>query len=213
MLAAIFRNHRARVLLSMLVKALKHIAALCLPVFAANIIDSLSVSNGVFFTRPVILSIAASVIALAVNLICFWIDSILYHRFTRAVETGFKMAMVQKLETLSIRYHQNTQSGKVLSKLISDVQFIGILIYERLTDVLHLCIDVVFVILTALFRFPPMLLFYVVIVPAATLLIRSFVKPVLDSKAFMRKQTESSNAAFQEMLEMSQLTQIGRAHV
>ena len=205
-LLAIFRNHRARFILSMIVKAVKHIAALCLPVFAANIIDSLSVGNGVFFTRPVIFSIAASLIALAVNLVCFWIDSIIYHRFTRAVETGFKMAIVQKLEALSIRYHQTTQSGKVLSKLISDVQFIGILIYERLTDVLHLCIDVVFVILTALFRFPPMLLFYIVIVPAATLLIRSFVGPILDSKAFMRRETETSNATFQEMLEMSQLT-------
>ena len=205
-LLRIFGNHRARFVAAMIVKSVKHIAALMLPVFAANIIDSLAGGNGVFFSWPVLLSIFASVTALLVNLVCFWIDSILYHRFTRAVESGFKMAIVRKLEALSIRYHQNTQSGKLLSKLISDVQFIGMLIYDRLGDVLHLGIDVVFVIVTALLRFPPMLLFYLVIVPAATLFIRSFMKPVLESKAFMRRQTETSNAAFQEMLEMSQLT-------
>ena len=82
----------------------------------------------------------------------------------------------------------------------------GLVGSDRLGDVLHLGIDVVFVMVTALLRFPPMLLFYLVIVPAATLFIRSFMKPVLESKAFMRRQTETSNAAFQEMLEMSQLT-------
>ena len=197
--------HRGRIALSMAVKSLKHVAALMLPVFAANIIDTV-VTGGAFFVWPVFFNIVASFAALAVNLVCFWLDRLIYHRFVRAAESGFKLALVQKLEALSMRYHNNAQSGTLLSKLISDVQFITMLIYERLTDLLHLCIDICFVVVAALTRFPPMLLFYAVIIPAATLLIRRFARPVLESKAAMRRKTEGSNAAFKEMLEMTQLT-------
>jgi len=197
--------HPVRFTLSMLVKALKHLGALMLPVFAANIIDA-AITAGNFFTWPVLSNILGSLVALLVNLVCFWIDANIYHRFTRAVESAFKMALVRKLQALSLSYHSNTQSGRLLSKLISDVQFIEQLIYERLTDVLHLCVDVVFVIVTAWMRFKPMLLFYVIIVPAAVLFIRRAAKPVLNSKANLRRHTESTNAAFKEMLDMDRLT-------
>ena len=149
----------------MVIKALKHVGALMLPVFAANIIDA-AISASSFFTWAVMANILGSVVAPLVNLVCFWIDANIYHRFTRAVESAFKMALVRKLQALSLTYHNNAQSGKLLSKLISDVQFIEQLIYERLTDVLHLCMNIVFVIVTACMRFKPMLLFYVILVPA-----------------------------------------------
>ena len=197
--------HPVRFALSMFVKALKHLGALMLPVFAANIIDTAITANS-FFVWPVLSNILGSVVALLVNLICFWIDANIYHRFTRAVESAFKMALVRKLQALSLTFHSNTQTGKLLSKLISDVQFIEQLIYERLTDVLHLCVDIVFVIVTAWVRFKPMLLFYVIIVPAAVMFIRRATKPVLTSKANLRRHTESTNAAFKEMLDMDRLT-------
>ena len=199
------RLHPVRFTLSMIVKAVKHLGALMLPVFAANIIDA-AINSGSFFVWPVLSNILGSVIALLVNLVCFWIDANVYHRFARAVESAFKMAIVRKLQALSLTYHSNTPSGTLLSKLISDVQFIEQLIYERLTDVLHLCVDIVFVIATAWMRFKPMLLFYVVIVPVAVLFVRRAAKPVLDSKANLRRQTESTNAAFKEMLDMDRLT-------
>ena len=204
-LVHLFRKHPFRFALAMAVKAVKHIGALMLPVFAANIIDTV-VSEGAFFVWPVLSNILGSVIALAVNLICFWIDNKLYHRWTRAVESAFRMSLVRKIQALSLRFHSNMPAGTLMSKLISDVQFIGLLIYERLTDVLHLCVDVVFVICVALIRFPMMLLFYVVIVPAAILFIRKAADPVLQKKAAVRKQTERTNAAFKEMLDMNKLT-------
>ena len=199
------RKHPVRFALAMAVKALKHLGALMLPVFAANIIDTV-VSEGAFFIRPVMLSILYSAAALAVNLICFRIDNILYHRWTRAVEAAYRMAIVQKIQVLSLRFHSTVSTGKLLSKLISDVQFIGLLIYERLTDVLHLGVDIVFVVITALVRFPLMLLFYVVIVPAAVMFIHRASGPVLAGKAVVRTKTEDANAAIKEMLDMNRLT-------
>lgn len=203
--SALAGKHRGTIILSMVIKTVKHLGALLLPVFASNIIDAVAAGSP-FFSWPVFRNVIGSLLALLTNLVCFWADSLLYHRFTRGVETAFKMTIVQKLETLSIQYHRKAQSGRILSKLISDVQAVGVLIYDRLGDMLHLCIDVVFVIVIALIRFPPMLLFYIVIVPAATMLINRFVGPILESKAFMRRQTENASSVFKEMLEMSELT-------
>ncbi len=207
-LGYLISKHRLLFFLSVFNLSIKHLGALMLPVFSANIIDH--VVNGHSFFSPVIYrNILAFFLALTLNLICFWIDALYYHRFVREIESGFKMALVQKLQLLSIKYHATAQAGRLLSKIISDVQFIQSLIYDHFRDMLHLTIDVIFVIITALIKFPPMLLFYLVIVPASILFIRSFANPILESRKYMRKQTENSNAAFKEMLEMASLT---RAH-
>ena len=198
-------RHKARFALSMFFMAIKHVGAVMLPVFASGIIDEV-VNNHVFFTRTMLLNVVGSAIALTVNLMGFWADTKVYKSFTRAIESGLKLALARKIEMLSMKYHDRNQSGRLLTKLISDAQFVEMMIYDRLREVLHLCIDVLFVLGVALLRFPPMVFFYALIVPATMLLIRSFSRPVMARKTFMRRQQETSNAAFKEMLEMDQLT-------
>ena len=144
-------------------------------------------------------NLLASAAALLVNLVCYWLDSRCYRRFTRAVEAGFRMALVQKLQVLSMKFHNSKQSGKVLSKLVSDVQFIQILIYDRFLEILLLCEDVVFIIVVALTSFPMMLLFYALIIPGAVILLRRFSRPLLDRRAELRRETEQANAAVMEL--------------
>ena len=207
-LRSVIRNHKGFFALSVFNLLLKHFAALMLPVFVSNIINTVT-ETGKFFVRPVFVNILLSVFALAVNLVCYWLDSRYYRRFTRAVEAGFRMALVQKLQALSMRFHRGTQSGVILSKLVSDVQYIQMLIYDRFQEILYLCEDVVFIVVVALIRFPLILAFYAVIVPAAVLLLRRFMGPLQKKRAGMRQQNEQVGAAVKEMLEMEGLT---RAH-
>ena len=204
-LVYLMKRHKRLFAVSMLFKTIRHLGAMLLPVFASGIIDVVLDSQP-FFSRAVWLNILGSVLALAANLLGFWAETITYRRFTRSVESGFKLALVKKLQLLSFKYHNQAQSGHLLSKLISDIQFVGMLIYDRLQDVLHLIIDVLIVLCQALLRYPPMLVFYVAIIPAALLIIRSFSKPIMKRKTIMRRQTERTNASFKEMLEMDQLT-------
>ena len=201
-------KHKGFISVSLFILLMRHFAALMLPVFVSNIINTVT-QTGAFFVWPVMANILMSVAALAVNLICFWLDSRCYRRFARAIEAGFRMALVQKLQVLSMKYHQGTKSGVVLSKLISDVQFIEMLIYDRLVEVLVLCEDVLFIIVMALLKFPLMLAFYIVVVPAAVFLLRRFSGPLQEKRAVMRNQNEQANAAIKEMLAMESLT---RAH-
>lgn len=200
-------RHKGLFTLSMLYKTIRHLGAMMMPVFAANIIDSV-VRGCDFFSPQVFLNILGSVLALSANLLGFWAETATYRRLTRAVESGFRMALVKKLQILSMKYHSSVQSGKLLSKLISDVQFIVRLITDRLQDVLHVIIDVIILIIMSLMRFPPMLIFYALAVPSVFLFVRDFSKPILKRKMTMRHQTEDANAAFREMLGMNQMTRM-----
>jgi ATP-binding cassette subfamily B protein len=198
-------NHRGFVLTGILILLMRHLGALLLPVFASNIINIVT-ETGSFFEWNVLMNIFLSVLSLCLNLVCFWMDSHCYRRFARAVEAGFRMALVQKLQVLSVRFHRSTQSGVVLSKVASDVQFIEMLIYDRLIDILFLTEDVLFIFAVALTTFPLMLVFYIVIVPVAAYLIHRFSRPLQESRAGMRKKNEQVSAATNELLRMEDLT-------
>ena len=201
-------RHKGFFLFSVVINLLKHLGALMLPVFVSNIISIVS-GTGAFFTLAVYQNILMALASLSVNLVCYWLDSRYYRRFTRTVEAGFRMALVRKLQVLSMRFHSSTRSGAVLSKLVSDVPFIQTLIYDRLQGILYVSEDIVFVIVIALIRFPPMLAFYLVIVPAVVYLFRRFTGPMQEKRAVMRKRNEQVGAAVKEMLEMEGLN---RAH-
>ncbi len=210
-LVFIAKRHLGIVLPGVLILLLRHLGALMLPVFVANIINTVT-DTGSFFTWPVYKNILMSIASLLVNLVCFWLDSRNYRRFTRTVEAGFRMAVVSKLQVLSMKFHRQSQSGALLSKLASDVQFIEMLIYDRFVELLFLCEDVLFIIVVALTTFPLMLAFYIVVVPAATILIRRFAGPLKDSRATMRRKNEQVNAAISEMLRMEDLTRSQGLH-
>lgn len=201
----IARNHRGFLSLSVFILLLRHLGALMLPVFVSDIINIVT-STGSFFIWPVYLRILLSLVALGVNLVCFWLDSRGFRRFSRAVETGFRMALVQKLQVLSMRFQSTTQSGVILSKLISDVQYIQMLIYDRVFEIIMLCEDVLFIFVVALRTFPPMLAFYFAIVPAVVIMLRRFSRPLQDRRAQMRRENEQVSAAIKEMLVMENLT-------
>ncbi len=201
----IARGHRRFLFLAISVLLIKHLGALLLPVFVANIINEVT-ETGAFFTRSVMLNILMSLTSLTVNLVFYWLDSRGYRRFTRAVEAGFRMALVQKLQVLSMNFYNSTQTGVILSKLISDVQFIQMLIYDRFMEVLCLCEDVIFIIVVAVKTYPPMLAFYILIVPAVTFVLYRFSGPLKEKRSLMRQQNEQVNAAVKEMLVMEDLT-------
>jgi len=204
----LIRRHQGLFSLSVFILLVKHLAALMLPVFVSRIIDIVT-ETGSFFNWEVGKMILLALASLSVNLICFWLDSRYYRRFTREVEAGFRMALIRKLQALSIRFHRETQSGVLLSKLVSDIQFVQMLIYDRFQEMLYLCEDVVFISVVALLRFPLMLAFYAVMIPLTVLLLRRFLKPMQERRAEMRRQNEQVGAAVKEMLEMETLN---RAH-
>ncbi len=205
LLKMLAKKHPRMMAFALIGHFLKHGAALTLPIFASNIIDLIGAGTS-FFSLEICLNIGLSILALAVNLVLAWLINRYFHAFTRSVESSFKMAVVQKIQMLSMKYHSGMPTGTLLSKLVSDVQFIQILLYDLLPQVLYLGMDILWVICLSLIRMPVMLLFFTVILPVYAMITLRSLRAIWKSKTTLRKDTELSNAAFKEMLQNEKLT-------
>ena len=201
----IARKHPDMAAAGIILRVIRHLGALLLPVFTANMIDALTEYHD-FFVMPVYMNLLFSFLALVCNLVFAWIDNHVYHRFTRTLESSLKMAVMEKIQGLSFLYHEQTSDGKLLSKLVSDVQFVKLLLYDYSLCILLVPEDLLFVIIVSMLRLPLMVPVLAVLLAFYILLIRLYSAPVRQAKEKMRRQTEKSNALFQEMLRMDQIT-------
>ena len=204
LLIMLAKKHPVMAVAGILFRTVRHLAALMIPVYAANILQAFY-DHHEFFIKPVFYNLAASLAALTVNLTVVWFENRIYQGFTREVEASLKMALVEKIQTLSFRFHNETSSGKLFSKLASDVQFIKYLLYDYSTSILFMIEDIVFTAVITLIRMPGMLFVYIILVGLYFVLIRGFSKPLRRTKNQMRKKTERSNSMFKEMLSMDQM--------
>ena len=198
------KKHPGMAAAGILLRTVRHFAALLLPVFASNIIQ-IFVDKNTFFDNSVYLNLLASCIALATNLTVAWIENRVYQSFTRELEYSLKVAVVKKLQELSFKFHNETPSGKLFTKVASDIQFIKLLLYDYSTSILFMIEDLLFTAVVSILRMPAMLVVYGILIPLDIFLIRGFSVPLQKSKAVVRAKTEASNAMFKEMLAKDQM--------
>ena len=205
LLLQLARKHPDMAAAGLMLRLIRHLAALMLPVFASNMIQAMS-DRQAFLSRPICMNLLFSCLALAVNLSFAWLDNHVYHRFTRTLENSLKMAIIEKLQSLSFTWHRQTPEGKLFSKIVSDVQFVKLLLYDYSPCILFVPEDLLFVLVVSFIHFPPMVLIFAVLVMVYFLLIRAFSEPVRKAREQMRRKTENSNAMVREMLMMDQIT-------
>ena len=127
----------------------------------------------------------------------------------RHVQLVLRSALVVRLQQLSMRFHDDTQSGKLQSKVLRDVEAIEtlsrILIENLLSGSIILCIAMFVTLRTR----PSTALFFLLTVPAAVLLTRVFHKPIRKRNENFRQEVEAMSARMSEMIEMIPIT---RAH-
>ena len=61
---------------------------------------------------------------------------------TRYAETGLRKALVRKLQQLSISYHKETQSGRLQSKIMRDVEAVEMLSTQLLISTLNIALNI-----------------------------------------------------------------------
>ncbi len=204
LLLEIGKRHPFRTAAMLLIHLFKHAGMLAMPLFASNIIDLVSFEVP-FFSPLIAKNVALTALALAVNLVAAELENKYWHTFTRAIESGLKMAVVQKIQLLSVKFQSEFSSGILLSKMISDAQFIQVLLYDQMRSLIYLAIDIIWVFYQSLTKLPVMLLYFAVMMPVYTFVIKAFLKPIQTSKVRLRRDTERSNASFKEMLLTEQL--------
>jgi ATP-binding cassette subfamily B protein len=139
----------------------------------------------------------------------------------RHVQLLLRSALVVRLQQLSMGFHDSTQSGKLQSKVLRDVEAVENLSRMMVENLLQGGIVVFVGIIVTLMKRPSVTLFFLITVPAAALLTRMFWRRMSTRNEEFRREVEDMSGRVSEMIEMIPITrahavegaEVGRLHV
>ncbi len=162
--------------------------------------------NGLFY---IMIYFAIAAFFLLQNLGSAYMATKYLSRINRDIEATLRNVLVRKLQYLSIMFHKDSESGRLQSKVIRDVENIYELLNQMPKLFFFFALDTLVIIVVCLIKSPGILLFFLIIIPISVLVLRYFKKPVRESNSEFRQGVEVTQGAIATMLEMIPVT---RAH-
>jgi ATP-binding cassette subfamily B protein len=205
-LGYLFRDDRLRLLVAVLAFVVKHSPVWLLPLITANIID-------IVVERRPLSQLGANTLVLLVVLMLNYPTHLLYvrcmHGSVRRTGTGLRSALCRRMQELSIGYHSRVSASALQTKVIRDVENIEQSVQQSADNGLNATITLAGGLTVIGFRVPEALPVFVVVVPAAALLVRRLRGRLRSRNEQFRRHVEQLST---RVGEMTSLIPITRAH-
>ena len=200
-LIGLYKGNYNKFFLAVLFFFIKHAPVWVLPIVTANIIND--ITSGSPDTIQNIIIQAIIMVALVVLNVPM---NYLYTRYkslaTRYAETGLRKALVRKLQQLSISYHKETQSGRLQSKIMRDVEAVETLSTQMFLSILNIALNIGVALFVTVSKSLIVFLFFLLTTPLAAATMKK-------RNTEFRKEMEETSARVMEMVELIPVT---RAH-
>ena len=185
-----------------------HCPVWVLPIVTANIINDVTTHSPDTYQNTIFYSI------IMIGLIILNVPTnYMYTRYkslaTRYAETGLRKALVRKLQQLSISYHKETQSGRLQSKIMRDVEAVEMLSTQLLISTLNIALNISVALAVTISKSLVVFLFFLVTTPLAALTMVFFRNIMRKRNYEFRHEMEETSAQVMEMVELIPVT---RAH-
>lgn len=203
-----FRGSELRILLSVLTVLGKFSIVVILPIVTSNVINiaTNAESNAPF---ALIKNLIFVFCFLILNIFCTYKLATVFDKLVRSIEGTLRGTMVRKIQQLSISFHNKMQSGKLLSKIMRDVENIEVFLTQGFMSLTEITINITAALIITLNRSPIVFLFFVLAIPVAVFTVNAFKKPLRITNNEYRREIENTQATVSEMIELIPVT---RAH-
>lgn len=208
LLFKLYKGHYSRLLLGAIIYIIKDSPMWVLPLITAHVINLVTNPPADFWNRIIIDALIAGLLLL-INIPFHTMYVKILSKANRNVEAGLRGAMVRKLQQLSITYHKDTQSGKIQSKVMRDVEVITDLAAHIMNTILGTFINLFITLAVVISNNITIFFMFLLLVPAAVLLQKSFHKIMHTQTKEFREELENTSAAVYDMEELIPVT---RAH-
>lgn len=204
-LLELYRGHWGQLFWAAFWFTVKHSPAWVTPIVIANIINIVTDPEHHNLTQFWLNLIVGSVF-IAQNVLTAWLHTRASSGLTRGVEMELRGAMVHKLQRLSIQYHTQAQTGRLLSKIMRDVENVEQMMQSCFSSIVPLVTSVTVAVIVTALNDPRVLWLYLFAVPVAGITVGVFRQPIRKSNRCFRREMERTQAAVSEMLEMVPVT-------
>lgn len=204
-ICSLYKGHGLQLFWATVWFAVKHAPTYVVPIVIANIINIVTSPDG-HSINELFLNLTVGAVFVAQNIFTAWLHARAYSGLTRGIEMELRGQMVRKLQRLSIQFHAHTQSGRLLSKVMRDVENVEQMLNSCFGAIVPFFTTILVAIAVTAYNNPQILWLYVMAVPVASFAVGIFKNPIGKSNRQFRNQMERTQAAVSEMLEMVPVT-------
>ncbi|GAB3148455.1 ABC transporter ATP-binding protein [Microbispora hainanensis] len=205
-LAYLFREHRPRLVLAVAAFVVKHSPTWLLPLVTANVIDAL-VRHAPL--ADLLTSMAVLLALLLLNLPGHLLYVRCLYGAIRQVGTGLRSALCRRMQHLSIGYHSRVSAGVLQTKVVRDVESVEQMVQQTADSGLAAVTMLMGGLAVIAFRVPAALPAFLLVVPAAAVLVMRMRNRLRAGNESFRQEVERLSA---RVTEMTHLIPITRAH-
>ncbi len=159
--------------------------------------------------RNIIINVAVMIALILLNIPMNYLYTRYKSLATRYAETGLRKALVRKLQQLSISYHKETQSGRLQSKIMRDVEAVEMLSTQMFLSILNIALNVAIALAVTVSKSMLVFTFFLLTTPLAAVTMVFFRNIMRKRNREFRKEMEETSARVMEMVELIPVT---RAH-
>lgn len=207
-LIALYRGNYHKFVLSIFFFVMKHLGVWVLPVVTAQLINDI-VSKDENIMQKLLLYGVVLAVLFAWNVPMNYLYTAFKSKATRYAETGLRKVLVCKLQQLSINYHRTTQSGRLQSKIMRDVEAVETLSTQLFLNMVNICLNIIVALVVTLQKSKVVFWFLLITTPVAAAILFSFRNSMKKRNTEFRVEIENTSA---KVMEMVQLIPVTRAH-
>ncbi len=207
-LVGLYKGNYNKFFLAIIFFFIKHSPVWVLPIITANIINNITSGAPETYSNILIESLIM-VILIGINIPTNYMYTRYKSLATRYAETGLRKALVRKLQQLSISYHKETQSGRLQSKIMRDVEAVETLSTQMFLSILNIALNIGIALAVTISKSIMVFIFFLLTTPIAALTMVFFRNVMRKRNNEFRREMEETSAKVMEMVELIPVT---RAH-
>lgn len=207
-LLGLYKGNYHKFFLAVIFFFIKHAPVWVLPIATANIINDITSGSPETY-QNIIIQAMIMIVLVALNIPMNYMYTRYKSLATRYAETGLRRALVRKLQQLSISYHKETQSGRLQSKIMRDVEAVETLSTQMFLSILNIALNIAIALIVTINKSLVVFIFFLLTTPIAAATMVFFRNVMKKRNNEFRKEMEETSARVMEMVELIPVT---RAH-
>ncbi|HIT06346.1 MAG TPA: ABC transporter ATP-binding protein [Candidatus Scybalocola faecipullorum] len=201
----LYHGNYYRLFISTIFFVIKNSPVWVVPIATANIVDA-ATSGGSDGLRVIIINMVVLGIMVAQNIPTNYVHAVFYSKAIRDVEANLRVSLVKKLQQLSLSYHNSTQSGRLQSKIMRDVEQIEVLSQQLFVTGLSIALNIAVALAVVISKSWVVFLFFICTIPIAVAIIVPFRGKIQNKNKVFRQEMEETSAKVMEMVELIPVT-------
>ena len=202
----LLQDQKKNIVLAIIFFSIKHSPAWFIPLITANMID-------ILVQKRSMLELSINAGALIFVVLQNYPTNLLYVKFLaiaiRDTENRIRSALVVRMQQLSFGYYQKTNTGALQTKVVRDVENIEQMLRHLSDGGLAAINSLLGALIVTAIRVPNFLIFFILVTPAASLIIIRLRKSLNEYNEDFRGEIERMSS---KVNEMTTLLHVTRAH-